>query len=218
MANTIYATFADPDDAERAAGALLDHGVKPEDISMVRNGSEEKASTEPRTVASNVVIDPNPEAPAGSVYGVERSSEEGERTEEETVRTEHDVNEEVKSNAIKGSLVGVGVGALAAVASLIIPGVGLVFGAGALASALGGMVATAGAGAAAGAIVGYMKEAGMEEAVADEFGDAVEEGGAILAVAVPSGSVGEEEARAVLNRYQARNVHSYASRNETYLA
>lgn len=212
MANTIYATFTDPEDAERAAGALLDHGVKPEDISMVRNGSETK-NTDPRVVASNV------QESTGSVYGVEGPhAAVGEVVEETPERREYDVNEEVKSNAIKGSLVGVGVGAVAAVASLMIPGVGLVLGAGALASALGGMVATAGAGAAAGAIVGYMKDAGMDEDLADEFGDAVEEGGAILAVAVPSGSVQEEEARAVLNRYSARNVHSYASRNETYLA
>lgn len=37
MGNTIYASFNDPSLAEKAAGALLDHGVRPEDISVVRS-------------------------------------------------------------------------------------------------------------------------------------------------------------------------------------
>jgi hypothetical protein len=35
MANTIYATFATESDAERASGALMDHGVQAADISFV---------------------------------------------------------------------------------------------------------------------------------------------------------------------------------------
>jgi hypothetical protein len=41
MGRTIYASFADTSDAEKAAGALLDHGVKSEDISLVQSGDEE---------------------------------------------------------------------------------------------------------------------------------------------------------------------------------
>jgi hypothetical protein len=37
MGNTIYASFADASLAEKAAGALLDNGVRSEDISVVRN-------------------------------------------------------------------------------------------------------------------------------------------------------------------------------------
>ncbi|MEZ0327073.1 MAG: hypothetical protein ACAH95_14330, partial [Fimbriimonas sp.] len=35
MQPTIYAAFNDAADAERAAGALMDHGIKPEEISLI---------------------------------------------------------------------------------------------------------------------------------------------------------------------------------------
>ena len=35
MATTIYATFNSENDAERAAGALMDHGVNSADISFI---------------------------------------------------------------------------------------------------------------------------------------------------------------------------------------
>ena len=37
MAQTLYASFADAALAEKAAGALLDYGVRQEDISLVAN-------------------------------------------------------------------------------------------------------------------------------------------------------------------------------------
>ena len=37
MTPTLYASFTDIMDAERAIGALLDHGIKPKDISIVAN-------------------------------------------------------------------------------------------------------------------------------------------------------------------------------------
>jgi hypothetical protein len=43
MAETLFASFASKDDAERAAGALLDHGLKDEDVSLVAAGTEEDA-------------------------------------------------------------------------------------------------------------------------------------------------------------------------------
>ena len=44
MGNTIYAAFQDASLAEKAAGALLDHGVRAEDISIVR-GHEDGSTT-----------------------------------------------------------------------------------------------------------------------------------------------------------------------------
>lgn len=235
MSHTLYATFANPEDAEKAAGALLDHGVRGEDLSVVRrDGEGYTAATAPTTTASNVVADPlavtvseqNP-SPVGSVYGVppdpvDRTAARvdlanGEMRDEDaedvakhgiTTTTPGDVG----AGAIKGSLVGAGIGAVAALAVLIVPGVGLVLGAGALASALGGIAATAGAGAAAGALVGYLKDMGVDDQVATEYGKTVESGGAVLAVTVPSGEVGEAEAEAVLSKYGATNVNRYASR------
>ncbi|RYG21608.1 hypothetical protein EON82_18515 [bacterium] len=238
MSNTIYATFANPEDAERAAGALLDHGVRPEDLSVVRRHHDGfTPMTEPTASASNVPLDTDvvavgtkpltPPPVEGSVYGaIPDSADSTVRTPvtAEVYDTEDDVEETAKhgittttaadasAGAVKGGLVGAGIGAIAAIAALIVPGVGLVMGAGALAAALGGIAATAGAGAAAGAIVGYLKDMGVDEQVATTYSEAVEGGGAILAVTVPSGNVDEAEATAVLNKYAATNVNRYASR------
>lgn len=38
--HTIYATFTDVESAEKAAGALLDHGVRSEDLSLIRHGDD----------------------------------------------------------------------------------------------------------------------------------------------------------------------------------
>lgn len=119
------------------------------------------------------------------------------------------------AGAITGTAVGLGVGAIAALASLLIPGFGLIVGGGALATALGGLVATTGAGAAVGAITGYLKDQGVEEHVAQKYGEAVASGGAVLAIHVPSGDVDEPKARQILEKYGATNVNTYAMTENT---
>ncbi len=222
MSNTLYATFSNPEEAEKAAGALLDHGVKPEDLSIVRKHLEGFTPiTTPATTASNVLLASDaPIEPAitGSVYGTTPT----ETTTAEDIEdvAKHGITTttagDMGAGAVRGSLVGVGIGAIAAIAALIVPGVGIVLGAGALASALGGVIATAGAGAAAGAIVGYLKDMGVDDQIASEYGQTIDEGGSILAVSVPSGGVEEAEVTAVLNKYAATNVNRYESR--TYVA
>ncbi len=196
MSHTLYATFANPEAAERAAGALLDRGVRAEDLSVVRQGDD---APPPRATASNVVAAP------GSVHGAEPNFDID--PDDRPVTTD-----EVKADATKGALVGAGIGTLAALAAMVVPGVGLVIGAGALAAALGGIAATAGAGAAAGAIVGYLKDMGVDEDDATHYGQAIESGGAVLAVTVPSGEVGEETANEILGEHAATNVNRYAAR------
>lgn len=237
MSNTIYATFANPDEAEKAAGALLDHGVRPEDLSLVRQeGNGYSANTAPQTYASNVAVVPTDlgagaggEIPApGSVYGVNPPIDDTvARTavaNGDVVEDDDDIEDVAKhgittttagdagAGAVKGTVIGAGIGAIAAIAAMVVPGVGLVIGAGALASAIAGIAASAGAGAAAGAIVGYLKDMGVDDQVASEYGEAVQGGGAVLAVTVPSGNVDEAEAQAVLSKYAATNVNKYASR------
>ena len=73
-------------------------------------------------------------------------------------------------------------------------------------------MATAGAGAAAGAIVGYLKDMGVDEETAGEYEETVQSGGAILALTVPSGSVDELAAHALLDKYGATNVNRYSAR------
>jgi hypothetical protein len=117
--------------------------------------------------------------------------------------------------AITGGAWGLGLGAVAALASLLIPGVGIVVGGGALATAIAGMVATTGGGAVVGAVTGYLKDQGVEEHVAQKYGETVTAGGAILAVNVPSGDVDEPLARQMLEKYGAANVNSYALAENT---
>ncbi len=220
MSETLYATFSLPKEAEKAAGALLDRGVRAEDLSVVKTpGPGESIGTAPSAVASNVVHSPGlpstESGPIGSVYGVtpEPLEDAGQRAVEfEETKDDATATEDAKSGAIKGSMIGAGLGAVAVLAAFIVPGVGIVLGAGALASAIAGVAATAGAGAAAGAIVGYLKDMGVDEEVAGEYGEAIQQGGAVLAVTLPSGEVDKEEAAALLREHGATNVNHYASR------
>src|SRR5205085_1717329 len=137
MSNTLYATFSSPEAAEKAAGALLDHGVQPEDLSVVRKHSEGFTPiTAPTATASNVLLE-NQSPIGGSVYGTEPIIERDE-------------------------------------------------------------------------------DMGVDDQIATEYGDAIEEGGAILAVSVPSGQVEEAEVSAILSKYAATNVNRYEAR--TYVA
>jgi hypothetical protein len=223
MSNTLYATFSNPEAAEKAAGALLDHGVRPEDLSVVRKHHDGFTPvTSPTATASDVLLtsgSPIEPGVTGSIYGTEPVVARREESDIEDV-AKHGITTttagDAGAGAVKGSLVGAGIGAIAVLAALIVPGVGIVLGAGALASALGGVIASAGAGAAAGAIVGYLKDMGVDDQLATEYGETIEEGGAILAVSVPSGEVDEAEVSAVLNKYAATNVNRYESR--TYVA
>lgn len=286
MSNTLYAAFNDATLAEKAAGALLDHGVRAEDLSLVQHESRYNM---PSTVAEDTGVTPIVEGEmtgatmdSPGVAGVGNYTQNVAETtppisnngpyadntevnyiadreamtphtaaetymEEDdfaTARNQADYDRETHtvdhhdhyknptdevihsekaakggistttgadagSAAITGGAWGLGVGAVAALASLLIPGVGLVVGGGALATAIAGLVATTGAGAAVGAVTGYLKDQGVEEHVAQKYGDTVEHGGAILAVHVPSNSVDEPLARQLLDKYGATNINSY---------
>lgn len=205
MANTIYAAFTDPGQAEKAAGALLDHGVRPEDLSVVRSHSGElEVTTSQGVVGSGSGY---PDVITDTSGDVETSAKQGIST-----TTAADAG----AGAVKGTAWGAGLGALAVLASLIVPGVGLVLGGGALAAALGAVAASAGAGAVAGAVTGYLKDQGVDEHVAHHYESTIGAGGALLAITLPSGEVGEEEARGVIEKYGATQVNAYSS--QSYLA
>lgn len=110
------------------------------------------------------------------------------------------------AGAAKGAGVGVVVGILAGLAALFLPGIGLVIGGGALATAVGAAVGTVGAGAVAGAVTGYLKDQGVEDSVAQDYQRSLEAGGALLEVSLPSGKLDEITAREVLAKYGAANV------------
>lgn len=81
MATTIYASFNDIEQAEKAAGALLDRGVNKEDLSLVANGGYREAREQPitaeyyttpsvNTFAATPSFEPSLEQPAG--YPIEQ--------------------------------------------------------------------------------------------------------------------------------------------------
>lgn len=227
MSHTVYATFSRPEEAERAAGALLTQGVRPEDLSVVKQPeSGGMIVTAPHATASNVLATDSVSEPTpalGSVYGVEPDPTDSTADRLDVANGDvdegpamtgllADVPSETVASAKHASLIGAGIGAVAALVALMIPGVGVVLGAGALASALAGIAASAGAGAAAGAVVALLKEHGVDGDVAEGYGDTVAQGGAVLAVTLPSGNVDEAQANAILTEHKAANVNRYASR------
>jgi len=290
MPNTLYAAFNDATMAEKAAGALLDHGVRAEDLSLVQH--ESRYQNMPTTVAEDTGVSPNvygemsgattmsPGVAGAGTYvppvaettppitntgpyvdttennmvdgsdgmTVTRAESYMEEDDFATARNQAEYDRETHNTdkvyknpadeaihteqaakhgistttgadagaaAITGGAWGLGVGAVAALASLLIPGVGIVVGGGALATAIAGLVATTGGGAVVGAVTGYLKDQGVEEHVAQKYGETVSGGGAILAVNVPSGDVDEPLARQLLEKYGAMNVNSYALTENT---
>ena len=100
-----------------------------------------------------------------------------------------------------GAGIGLGVGALAALTSLIVPGIGLVAGGGALATALAGAAGATAAGAVAGGVTGYLKDQGVPEEVAMRAESRIQSGGALLSIIVPSNDVDQTRATSVMEKY-----------------
>jgi len=215
MQNTIYASFSDPSDAEKAAGALLDHGIKAEDLSVVSNQGTYVAETHTyrqlNADPADVMITADGAVPL--VTSTNYVEDDGDYTED---AAKHGLSTttaaDAGAGAVKGVGWGLGVGAVAALAALFLPGIGFVLGGGALAIALGGLAATTGAGAAAGAITGYLKDQGVEHYIAETYTASVSGGGALLAINVPSGNCGADEALEVLTKYGATNMNTYDAR------
>ncbi len=184
---TIYASYANPDEAEKALGALLDHGVHPNDVSLI--ASQHRAGT----LGTNDTV----EAADAEVQGKEGLSTT--------------TGSDAAMGATKGALAGIGIGILAALAAITIPGVGLVIGGGALATALVSAGATTAAGAIAGGVYGYLEDQGMGHEVATRYADAFSRGGSIVAVSVPSGDVDAPTVESYLSKYGALNIETIAS-------
>ena len=172
---TLFASFATVAGAEKAAAALLDRGARNEDLSVVSKESGAVGVGEPGGHADDV-----------AKHGL-------------TTTTGADA----AYGATKGLAFGAGLGMLGVLASLLVPGVGLVVGAGALATALAGSAA---AGAAAGGIVGYLKDQGMGGDVAAAYHERIEAGGAVLALHLPAADLDERTAESLLAKYGAAGV------------
>ncbi len=119
------------------------------------------------------------------------------------------------AGATTGTAVGLGLGALAALSAITIPGLGLVLGWGALGTALGAVAATAGGGAIIGGLTGYLKDQGISESFAAKSEEYIGSGGAMVAVTVPSGDVGEGLAATILAKYGGELHHDGGATNGT---
>ncbi|CAN5373262.1 hypothetical protein BH11ARM1_BH11ARM1_10540 [soil metagenome] len=208
-APTIYASFPNADDAQKAAGALMDHGVPAENISLIISKEVEKEHLEfshpqilVRDHGTSYIADPMDnslrDTPIAIAPGLGDQDEivdsemashpavagpivETEKHAEDTGITTTTLPD-AASGAAKGALWGVGVGALAAVAALAVPGFGIILGGGALAAGVAALVGTAGAGAVAGGVVGYLKDQGVPAEHIPHYKDAIDAGGALLAI------------------------------------
>lgn len=180
--STIYASFVDATKAEHAAGALLDQGASADDLSIVANESS----------ASSAAV-----------------ASDSEQTAKSGITTT--TGDDAALGAAKGAGIGLGVGVLAALASIFVPGVGLILGGGALAAALAGGGATILAGTATGAVVGFLRDQGIPEDMATHYSDRFVQGGAILAIAIPSGKLSGGEIEGILAKYGAENIATYNS-------
>ncbi len=266
----LYASFADAAMAEKAAGALLDFGVRQEDLSLVANdqygqtresytaqtadpnvaagatgayGTEGTAAgcdTTGSVAGRNVAVYDNPATTsmgavglgntglgntgygtgagvlpvAGDMNPLDQGGPDSAASQGDVeTAAKHGIStttpEDAGEGAVKGTGIGLGVGILASLAALTIPGVGLVLGGGALAAALGATALTAGAGAIAGGATGYLKEQGIPADAADRYHGAVAGGGAVLSLSIPSGKVDQATAQEILAKYGAADVNAY---------
>lgn len=182
MRESLYAWFATIPDAERAYAALTDQGANQNDITItIKEHNEGEHPVEASTGSATF------------------------RREE----AEHTPAQDAVGGAHVGAAVGVGLGALAALAALAIPGVGLVLGGGALAAAVGGVVGAGVAGAAAGGAYGFLKEHGASDEVVGNYSQATQQGGAVMSVTVPSGNLAAEEIEKVLLSSGGRDIGVY---------
>jgi hypothetical protein len=181
MTQTLYVTFSDANQAEKAVGALLDYGVLKEDVTVI---------------ADHAGIDHNAE----DTSLIDDSAKTGISTT---------TPEDAGAGAARGAGIGLGVGVLAGLAALTIPGIGLVIGGGALASAIAAAAATTAAGAVAGGVTGYLKDQGLPQQVVDAYSQRLQTGGSLVALTLPSGGVDVVTGRDIAAKYGGADVNVY---------
>ena len=173
MKVALYCKFLDAAQAEKALAALVDRGADIKDLTAMFPHGYQ-------------VRDFTKTAAEQAVEGI-------------TTTTGADA----EAGAEKGAAIGMGVGALAAVASLMIPGFGLVTGGSALVTALIGVAGATVGGAVAGGVAGYLQDQGVPYRVALDAEEALKNGIAIIAIDCPTGLLGEFEVMEIISKYHA---------------
>ncbi len=189
MNETLYASFANIDDAERAMGALLDHGIKPREISLVAHEAHADRLSK-YSASHDLNLD---ELKNHATNGI-------------TTTTAHDA----ETGALAGATIGLGVGVAAALASIFLPGIGLIIGGGALSIALSGAAGAAGAGAISGGVYGYLRDLGVSGSHLASYDETYKAGGAVVGIDL-DGTTNRTTVEAILNKYNASNIGTFNS-------
>lgn len=219
----IYALFQDVSDAERAIGALQDHGISRNNIGVVaRRAAEQDETARVHTDYTRVsdaqdlhqgepavTYEPRPGTlpPAALSPTITPTSAVDTPENVEAVGKEG-ITTTTGADAAAGAAIGGGVGLvaglLAAAAALAVPGVGIVLSGGILATALGATAATAAAGAVAGGVAGYLTDMGMSQTAAQNYADRIHEGDYLVVIdADPSRY---DDLKQLLLKYNAAGV------------
>lgn len=220
---TIYALFQNVADAERAIGALQDHGVPSDQIGVAaRRPAEEDEAGRVRTGFSRLtdsqdIHQGEPEVaylpqpgilPPATLASTTTPSSAVDTTQNVATVGKEGLTTTTPQDAAAGAAVGSGVGLmaglLAAAAALTIPGFGLVLGGGVLAAAFGATAATTAAGAAVGGVTGYLRDMGMPEHAAVNVNDRLREGDYLLTAQVDPTRY--DDIKQLLQKYNAVGV------------
>jgi hypothetical protein len=239
MAETLYASFADPSLAEKAAGALLDHGCSADDISVVSREPTTGVNAADRVTHTSTVAERGTTTGMATMdrdYGTTRTvdspsnfansadrnedADYSDSAEMDEVESGEEIEDTAKggittttpadaaAGAAKGAVIGLGAGAVLALASLTVPGFGII-GGGALATAIAGAAGATAAGAVAGGVHGYLKDQGVTDEAAAVYEETYQRGGAIVAVTIRPDRCDEVRVRELLAKYGAVHVNVY---------
>ncbi len=195
----VTGAFATPDDAEKAIGALSDHGVRANQISVATLGSSDTEVTSQSAHATTSFVDKDgfmevqtedPPTPTDMNAATDdrrgQSSTSGFIDSPIAAQGERGITTTTEADAAagagRGAAFGLGLGLIAGAAALTIPGVGLVLAAGPLWAALAGLAGATAAGATAGGVTGYLKDMGVHDTAADRHHEALRAGATLVTV------------------------------------
>jgi hypothetical protein len=206
-AQSIYAAYNTDSQASKAVGALLDYGVRAEDISVIAprgNPAYYRDSSDVTTDYNSVNYNRD------MTYELNNEDDVAARDKSKaTSGITTTTGKDAAVGAEKGAGIGLGVGILASLACLTVPGFGLVLGGGALAAAIGATAGATAAGAVAGGVHGYLKDQGVPDDAIGMYGEAYDAGDTLVAVTTPSNDVDIVTIHEILGKYNGNHINAY---------